>query len=84
MSQPQPIVSISFTLADGTSVVFSLDEMEPSAHYSVSRNFNKPSRKSTKSKTKEVSETWLEHDIHFVTNRETEDGWKKRISADAF
>ena len=79
MSQPVAVISVQLVLADGSTVVLGPNQMEPGAYYSVSRNFNKPPRKATKGDPKQIAETWISHNIHFVTDRETKDVWQQRI-----
>lgn len=78
MSQPQAITAVEFVLSDGSTVIFDQDQMEPGAYYSVSRNFNNPPRKATKGDPKQIAETWMQHSIHFITDRETKDIWQQR------
>ena len=78
MSQPQAITAVEFVLADGSTVSFGPEDMSPGAYYSVSRNFNKPPRKVSKGEPKQIAETWISHNIHFITDRETKDIWQQR------
>lgn len=79
MGTPQAVISISFELADGTIVSFDQADILPGAHYSTSRNFTRPARKRKPNEPKIVPETWIRHEIHFNTTRETVDSWQQRV-----
>ena len=78
MSQPESVVHIQLTLANGQILSFDSDKIFPGANYSVSRNFNRPPRKKNKDEPKEIPETWLSHNVHFLTEREPEVDWLQR------
>lgn len=79
MSQPQFVVSISFELTDGTTVSFKPEEILPGAHYSTNRNFTRPARKPKPNEPKVIPETWIQHELHFLTNREPVSNWRQRV-----
>lgn len=78
MGVPKLIASVSLTLSDGTIVSFGPEDMAAGAHYSTSRNFTRPPRKRKAGEPKVATQTWIQHEIHFLTNRETEAEWANR------
>lgn len=79
MGTPKLIVGVSFTLEDGSIVSFDKDDIYPGAHYATSRNFTRPPRKRKPDEAKIIPETWINHEIHFLTNRESVSNWSNRV-----
>lgn len=79
MSTPQLVVKVVITLADGSTKTFGPEEIDPGAHYATSRNFTRPPRKRKPDEPKVAPETWIQHEVHFLTNRESVTDWSNRV-----